>query len=416
TPAKESIPMTTLTPAKESIPMTALTPAKESIPMTALTPAKESIPMTALTPAKESIPMTALTPAKESIPMTALTPAKESIPMTALTPDEEKISTMEVLPVATTPQETDPLRFFSRENNVDLIQKLNTLMMLPQIAFIEESNQLNKRLGDIRQLDDDTGFWLKTNAGRSRFEDMTIYHQTVQMGVDKKVGKNIYGVMGSYTRGYSHGQMGENNLTGGIGFYYSWITDTGPFVDVIGKYLTNRQTFSFPEKMMAQQTLRTPVLLGSVQMGWHAAFSDNRFFVEPSIEMLTGYMPGYTLQSDTVKIRAANHPPLYSKTGMAFGVNWDPDSQQQISLSAGLFRLQELRSPGKTELSDRMGSESTWTTRSNTPAEKDNRYQASLSLNARISDSWRIYSEVETSFKGILHDDYSGQIGFRYQF
>ncbi|EPF6932124.1 S6 family peptidase [Salmonella enterica subsp. enterica serovar Muenchen] len=416
TPAKESIPMTALTPAKESIPMTTLTPAKESIPMTTLTPAKESIPMTALTPAKESIPMTALTPAKESIPMTALTPAKESIPMTALTPDEEKISTMEVLPVATTPQETDPLRFFSRENNVDLIQKLNTLMMLPQIAFIEESNQLNKRLGDIRQLDDDTGFWLKTNAGRSRFEDMTIYHQTVQMGVDKKVGKNIYGVMGSYTRGYSHGQMGENNLTGGIGFYYSWITDTGPFVDVIGKYLTSRQTFSFPEKMMAQQTLRTPVLLGSVQMGWHAAFSDNRFFVEPSIEMLTGYMPGYTLQSDTVKIRAANHPPLYSKTGMAFGVNWDPDSQRQISLSAGLFRLQELRSPGKTELSDRMGPESTWTTRSNTPAEKDNRYQASLSLNARISDSWRIYSEVETSFKGILHDDYSGQIGFRYQF
>ncbi|EKL2958643.1 autotransporter outer membrane beta-barrel domain-containing protein, partial [Salmonella enterica] len=47
---------------------------------------------------------------------------------------------------------------------------------------------------------------------------------------------------------------------------------------------------------------------------------------------------------------------------------------------------------------------------------KDNSYLIDLSINARLSDEWRIYAQTSTSVGGIIHDNYNGQLGLRYQF
>ncbi|ENE8569103.1 autotransporter outer membrane beta-barrel domain-containing protein, partial [Salmonella enterica] len=150
------------------------------------------------------------------VPMTPLTPGHESIPMTPLTPAYESIPMMPLIPAM-----ADPTGFFVRENNMPLIRRLDALMAIPQISFIQETNQLNKRLGDIRHLDGQAGFWMKVNSGRAGYGDMTLYHQTVQMGVDKHEDHRVFGLMGSYTRGHSGGvEDSVENTTGGAGLYY----------------------------------------------------------------------------------------------------------------------------------------------------------------------------------------------------
>ncbi|EAW1478338.1 autotransporter outer membrane beta-barrel domain-containing protein, partial [Salmonella enterica subsp. enterica] len=453
TPAKESIPMTALTPAKESIPMIELTPAKESIPMTALTPAKESIPMTALTPAKESIPMTALTPAKESIPMTELTPAKESIPMTALTPAKESIPMTELTPAQeNTPTAVDSKSaqidaptavkvssgegentsnslnvhdqdlpsfaetFFNKQDNVKLINHLSNLMTLSQIDFIQESNQLNKRLGDIRQLDEQNGFWIKTDTGGARYENMKMNHQTIQMGGDKKIGDNIYGVMTTHTRGSTSGEDSEDHTTWGGGLYYSWVPENGLFIDVVGKYLKTSQTWFTDSSLKRNNSTRKEIFMGSVQAGWHLTSSTGAVFIEPSVELLGGYSSGFTIQGGDIKVHSEHSLPLYSKSGVSAGINWLPESQHQISLSAGIYKLHTLRSPGGFELSEYSGQSNNWLSRKQSQGKKDERYLIDMSLNARLSEKWRVYIQTSTSTGGILHDDYNGQLGLRYQF
>ncbi len=379
-----------------TVDMTALTPAKETVPMTALTPAKETVPMTALTPAKETVPMTALTPAKETVPMTALTPAKEN------TPDSDMQSFAET--------------FFTKKNNIKLINHLSNLMALPQINFVQESNQLNKRLGDIRQLNEPNGFWIKSDTGRAKYEDMKISHQTIQMGGDKKISEHIYGVMLTHTLGNSSGEDSEEHTTLGGGGYYSWVPENGLFLDVVSKYLRTNQTWFTDSSLQRNNSTRIEMLMGSIQTGWRFTSPAGWGFIEPSVELFGGYSSGFTIKGDNIKASSQHSLPLYSKSGFSAGVNWLPDSQRQISLSTGIYKLHALYSPGEVNLSEYSDHNNKWSSLKYSNGKKDNSYLIDLSINVRLSDEWRIYAQTSTSVGGIIHDNYNGQLGLRYQF
>jgi outer membrane autotransporter barrel domain len=440
-PGKETVPMTPLTPAKETVPMTPLTPAKETVPMTPLTPAKETVPMTPLTPAKETVPMTPLTPAKETVPMTPLTPAKETVPMSTLTPAKESIQTVtnekdvqtdeSIKNKGSSVEGENTFKsqdvqeqnlpsfaesFFTKQDNVKLIHHLSNLMTLSQIDFIQESNQLNKRLGDIRQLDETNGFWIKSDSGKAKYEDMKLSHQTIQMGGDRNNGHHIYGVMATHTRGSSSGEDSEEHTTWGGGLYYSWIPDNGLFIDVVGKYLKTSQTWLTYSSLKRSNLTRYESVMGSIQTGWHLTSPTGAFFIEPSIELLGGYSSGFTIQGGDVKAHSEHSLPLYSKSGVSAGVNLLPESQQQISLSTGVYKLHTLRRPGGFELSEYSEHSNKWLSRKQINGKKDDRYLFDMSLNARLSEKWRIYVQASTSTGGILHDNYNGQFGLRYQF
>ncbi|ENE8569176.1 autotransporter outer membrane beta-barrel domain-containing protein, partial [Salmonella enterica] len=196
-----------------------------------------------------------------------------------------------------------------------------------------------------------------------------------------------------------------------------WLTDDGLFLDVTGKYLRNAWTFRLPDVMPGSAKFpRSSTLLGSVQAGYHAGFGTGRFFAEPSVEVIAGRTSGYSLQSDEVRIRVDGGRPVYAKLGLAAGVNWQADEQHAVSFSAGLYRLQDLHRNSTIRLSDRLNTDRDWTLRHVTQAARDNRWLINAGVNARLSPDWRIYTELESSTGGLLHHDYSGQVGIRYQF
>ncbi|MFY2610237.1 S6 family peptidase [Achromobacter ruhlandii] len=297
------------------------------------------------------------------------------------------------------------------------IARTGTLASLPRVSFVLETNQLDKRLGDVRQLNEDAGLWIKTSHGHADYQQIGLKHTTLQFGLDRKQGRQLYGIMGSYTQGSGQGDgaLSERHTTGGIGLYYALIHEDGPFVDVIAKYLKTNQTYQFPSQLnIAAQGARSTSLLASVQAGWRLNLLDGGAFIEPSAEVVAGATSGYTLHGgkDSVDVRVNASRPVYAKIGAAVGLNLQSDAQHALAVSAGLFRLQNLRRGGSIDIVNNGSPDDVL----RNPMADDSRYLVNLSLNARLSANWRLYSQVESSFAGKLKHDYSGQIGVRYQF
>ncbi|MCV6798998.1 autotransporter outer membrane beta-barrel domain-containing protein [Achromobacter ruhlandii] len=297
------------------------------------------------------------------------------------------------------------------------VNRTAVLASLPKVAFVLETNQLNKRLGDVRQLHEEAGLWIKTSHGQADYQQVHLKHNTLQLGLDRKQGMHLYGVMGSYTQGSGQGDEGlsEKHTTGGIGVYYAMINEDGPFIDVIAKYLRTNHTYQMPANLRIEgHGAQSTSLLASVQAGWRLNLLNDRAFVEPSVEVVTGYTSAYTLHGDesSVDVRVNASTPVYAKIGAAAGLNFQSDEQRGVTLSAGLFRLQNLRRGGGIDVLNN----SVRGDMLSTPMADDSRYLVNVSLNARLSPNWRFYSQVESSFAGKLKHDYSGQIGVRYQF
>ncbi|WP_156516000.1 S6 family peptidase [Achromobacter ruhlandii] len=297
------------------------------------------------------------------------------------------------------------------------VNRTAVLASLPKVAFVLETNQLNKRLGDVRQLHEEAGLWIKTSHGQADYQQVHLKHNTLQLGLDRKQGMHLYGVMGSYTQGSGQGDAGlsEKHTTGGIGVYYAMINEDGPFIDVIAKYLRTNHTYQMPANLRIEgHGAQSTSLLASVQAGWRLNLLNDRAFVEPSVEVVTGYTSAYTLHGDesSVDVRVNASTPVYAKIGAAAGLNFQSDEQRGVTLSAGLFRLQNLRRGGGIDVLNN----SVRGDMLSTPMADDSRYLVNVSLNARLSPNWRFYSQVESSFAGKLKHDYSGQIGVRYQF
>ncbi|MCZ8435189.1 S6 family peptidase [Achromobacter ruhlandii] len=297
------------------------------------------------------------------------------------------------------------------------VNRTAVLASLPKVAFVLETNQLNKRLGDVRQLHEEAGLWIKTSHGQADYQQVHLKHNTLQLGLDRKQGIHLYGVMGSYTQGSGQGDEGlsEKHTTGGIGVYYAMINEDGPFIDVIAKYLRTNHTYQMPANLRIEgHGAQSTSLLASVQAGWRLNLLNDRAFVEPSVEVVTGYTSAYTLHGDesSVDVRVNASTPVYAKIGAAAGLNFQSDEQRGVTLAAGLFRLQNLRRGGGIDVLNN----SVRGDMLSTPMADDSRYLVNVSLNARLSPNWRFYSQVESSFAGKLKHDYSGQIGVRYQF
>ena len=297
------------------------------------------------------------------------------------------------------------------------IDRTGALASLPRVAFVLETNQLDKRLGDVRQLNEDAGLWIKTSHGRADYQQIRLKHTTLQFGLDRKQGRQLYGIMGSYTQGsgQGEGQLSERHTTGGIGLYYALIHEDGPFIDVVAKYLKTNQTYRFPGQLdIGARGARSTSLLASVQAGWRQNLFNGSAFIEPSAEVVAGATSGYTLHGgkDSVDVRVNASRPVYAKIGAAVGLNLQSDEQQALAVSAGLFRLQNLRRGGSVDIVNNGNPDDVL----RKPMADDSRYLVNLSLNARLSANWRLYSQVESSFAGKLKHDYNGQIGVRYQF
>ncbi len=205
------------------------------------------------------------------------------------------------------------------QNKTNLsISKLGALSLM---TWRQENNDMNKRLGEIRDSQGEQGIWARMSRGEAKYGSQGVKNQYnyYQLGYDHKIADDwILGGAFTYTDG-------ENNLVGGCGtnkntgfaVYSSNLRDDGSFIDLIAKYAHMKNDFD---------------TIGGVGIGEYSTngyalsaeygkrFQQDGFWIEPQAELTYGKVSSADFTtSEGAKVHQDSLDSLVGRLGFSLG-------------------------------------------------------------------------------------------------
>lgn len=205
------------------------------------------------------------------------------------------------------------------QNQTNLsISKLGALSLM---TWRQENNDMNKRLGEIRDSQGEQGIWARMSRGEAKYGATGVKNQYnyYQLGYDHKIADDwILGGAFTYTDG-------ENNLVGGSGtnkntgfaVYGSNLRDDGSFIDLIAKYAHMKNDFD---------------TIGGVGIGEYSTngyalsaeygkrFQQDGFWIEPQAELTYGKVSSADFTtSEGAKVHQDSLDSLVGRLGFSLG-------------------------------------------------------------------------------------------------
>jgi len=293
----------------------------------------------------------------------------------------------------------------------------NNFLELGYKIFITLINNLNKRMGELRDTREQAGLWLRTarssGSGEGGYSDR---YTLLQAGFDKKhrqQGADLFtGVMASYTDSQaSGGDFHGKTRACGVGLYASAVFDTGAYLDVIGKYIQHKNDYQARFAGPGQQKFTTHSWYGGLELGYRHQLAKD-FFIEPQAELVYGAVSATRLkwqeQDITLAIDQKRFYPLIARTGVTVGKRFSGKGWA-MTLRSGLDYQVDLRSSGKVMLRD------AWAERKMN-GKKDSRMLYHVGLNGEVSKNLRFGLEVERSAFGKYNMNHAINANIRYSF
>lgn len=282
--------------------------------------------------------------------------------------------------------------------------------------FLTEVNNLNRRMGDLRDTKGETGAWARLmNSSGSGHGGLSDSHVHLQVGADRKhhfEGGDLFtGVMMTFTdsKASAESYQGKTRSVGG-GLYASTLFDSGVYVDVIGKYVHHSNDYLLQTMGLKADDTAHSWYLGA-ETGWRYQWKPD-VFIEPQVELVYGTLSGNTFNWQyngmdiSMKRKTAN--PLIGRTGVEFGKTLD-GHDWQVTAKAGLSYQFDLRNSGTTTYRDFAGESTMYNG-------KDGRMLANIGIDTRIKDNTRIGLTVEKSAFGKYNVDNAINANIRYSF
>ena len=203
---------------------------------------------------------------------------------------------------------------------------ISEMASIALMAWRAENNDMNKRLGELRNSKGEHGVWTRMVRGQSKYGAQNVKNQysTYQLGYDEKlsVDKNwTVGAAVSYTdasSSFSTGH-GENKSTG-FAVYGSYLSDNGSFVDLIAKAARLKNEFDVLGGA-GKGDYETNGYSLSAEYGKRFT-KDNGFWIEPQVELTYGYVGAVDyLTNNDVKVRQNGMDSLVGRIGFSMGRN-----------------------------------------------------------------------------------------------
>lgn len=276
------------------------------------------------------------------------------------------------------------------------------------------SNDLLRRLGDLRGNVDETGAWARVYGGENEISsgvETDLKYRTIQGGYDwtndLKNGKLVTGLAVSYLKGESSfdGGSGDTRSTM-FGLYSSYVGDKGHYADFIAKYgrishaatavmLDNAYTGDFDSNAF---TL-------SAEYGYRQQLN-NSYFIEPQAELTYGNLEGsdYTISSGA-KVHNDAYRSLIGRVGFNIGrQNKDNNFYLKCSL-AHEFQGDMNMTAGYKDVSmtSNIDMQDTW-------------LEYGVGFNSKLDKNVNLYGEVERSTGSEIKTKWRGNIGLRCTF
>ena len=194
----------------------------------------------------------------------------------------------------------------NRASESSLVSGSKSALTSTAMAWKSNTNDLQRRLGDLRLANTNQGVWAKYIGGKSKITDGADAHMTnngVQVGYDHKASNGwIFGGAIDYStssNSYANGS-GDGKL-GGIAVYGTKQHDDGRYLDIIarGNRLSNDYKLYSVGGQRVNGDYHTYGTSLSAEYGKRIK-KENGFYIDPSVEFIVGRLNGVSYDASVV--------------------------------------------------------------------------------------------------------------------
>ena len=278
------------------------------------------------------------------------------------------------------------------------------------MTWCQENNDMNKRLGELRDSKGEHGAWARMARGESKYGSQNVKNQYnyYQVGYDEKLSTNpnwTVGVALTRTEGtsiFARG-TGENKHTG-FAVYGSYLNDNGSFVDLIAKYARMDNDYSTIGAGVGDASYETNGYSLSAEYGKRFT-KDNGFWIEPQVELTYGTVGSVDyLTSKGARVHQDSVDSLVGRLGFSLGKDikqgnvyvrasylYDFDGETKATMSGA----------GTASFEQDLGGG--W-------------WEVGVGTNLNLSDATHLYFDVEKTFGGNVATPWQWNAGVRWSF
>ena len=285
---------------------------------------------------------------------------------------------------------------------------ISNLASINLMTWRQENNDMNKRLGELRDSKGEHGVWARMVRGEVEYESIKNQYNYYQIGYDEKLSTDPNWTVGMFltrTEGNSTFRTGsaENNHTG-VGVYGSYLKDDGSFIDLVAKYARIDSDFT-ANGGVGSGDYNTNGYSISAEYGKRFE-QGNGFWIEPQVELTYGTVGAvdYTT-SNGAKVRQEGMDSLVGRVGFSLGKDikagniyarasylYDFDGETEVTMShSGISDVYEQDLGGG------------W-------------FEVGVGTNINLSDATHLYFDVEKTYGGDVATPWQWSAGIRYSF
>ena len=285
---------------------------------------------------------------------------------------------------------------------------ISNLAAINLMTWRQENNDMNKRLGELRDSKGEHGVWARMVRGEVEYESIKNQYNYYQIGYDEKLSTDPNWTVGMFltrTEGNSTFKTGsaENNHTG-VGVYGSYLKDDGSFIDLVAKYARIDSDFN-ANGGVGSGDYNTNGYSISAEYGKRFE-QGNGFWIEPQVELTYGTVGAvdYTT-SNGAKVRQEGMDSLVGRVGFSLGKDikagniyarasylYDFDGETEVTMShSGISDVYEQDLGGG------------W-------------FEVGVGTNINLSDATHLYFDVEKTYGGDVATPWQWSAGIRYSF
>ena len=287
---------------------------------------------------------------------------------------------------------------------------ISEMASIALMAWRAENNDMNKRLGELRDSKGEHGIWTRMVRGQSKYGAQNVKNQysTYQLGYDEKLSVDKHWTVGaavSYTdasSSFSTGH-GENKSTG-FAVYGSYLSDNGSFVDLIAKAARLKNEFDVLGGA-GKGDYETNGYSLSAEYGKRVT-KDNGFWIEPQVELTYGYVGAVDyLTNNDVKVRQNGMDSLVGRIGFSMGRNIKAGNV--YARASYLYDFD-----GETDVTFSKNS----VTRGFKQDLGGGWWEVGVGTNINLSEATHLYFDVEKTYGGNVATPWQWNAGVRWSF
>ena len=274
------------------------------------------------------------------------------------------------------------------------------------ISWRNELDDMNKRLGELRDSKGEHGVWVRMVRGENDYKSLNSQYNTYQLGYDEKLSTDPHWTLGaafSYTDGdggYDTGSFEMDHKT--FTLYGSKLNDDGSYIDIVGKYsrLNHDLRNTWGDGEYDANGYSIGVEVGKrFQQG-------NGFWIEPQAQLTYGHVGSANYTAGDIKVAQDGMESLIGRAGVRFGKDLDNGN---IYLRASY--LYDFDGETGVTLTNAEGRE-----RSFDQDLGGGWCEVGVGTNINLSDATHLYFDIEKTYGGDITTDWKWNAGIRYSF